>query len=33
MEVNHAVSKTAFVQEFELQPDVVGEGLLAASHD
>jgi hypothetical protein len=32
VEVNHAVAETAFVQQFELQADVVGHGLLAASH-
>src|SRR5688572_23059819 len=31
-EVNHAVAETAFVQQLELQADLVGEGLLAASH-
>ena len=32
VEVNHAVAETAFVQQFELQADVVGQGSLAASH-
>jgi len=32
MEVNHAVAETAFVQQFELQVDIVGEGLFATSH-
>src|SRR5215203_1640188 len=32
VEVNHAVAETAFVQQFELQADIVGEGLFAASH-
>ena len=34
MEVNHAAFETAFVQQFELQADIVGEGVCAASrHD
>src|SRR5215217_3127767 len=33
-EVNHPVAETAFVQQFELQADMVGERLVAASdHD
>ena len=32
VEVNHAVAETAFVQQLELQADVVGEGPVAASH-
>lgn len=32
-QVNHAGFETAFVQQFELQADIVGEELLAASHD
>src|SRR5215207_10418426 len=31
-EVDHAVAETAFVEEFKLQADIVGERLLAASH-
>jgi hypothetical protein len=31
-EVNHAVAETAFVQQFELQADIVGEELFATSH-
>ena len=30
MEVNHAAAETAFLQQFELQADMVGEGLFAA---
>jgi hypothetical protein len=29
VEVNHAVAERAFVEQFELQPDIVGEGLFA----
>src|SRR5215213_10435419 len=32
VEVNHAAFETAFVQQFESQADVVGQGPLAASH-
>src|SRR5215203_3674144 len=32
VEVKHAIDETAFVQQFELQADIVGEGLFAASH-
>ena len=32
MEVHHAVAETAFVQQFKLQADIVGERLFAASH-
>src|SRR6266545_7211980 len=32
VKMNHAVAETAFVQEFEPQADIVGEGLFAASH-
>src|SRR3712207_2172696 len=32
VEINHAVAETAFVEQFELQADIVGQGLLAASH-
>ena len=32
VEVNHAAAETTFVQQFELQADVVGQGSLAASH-
>src|SRR5439155_15221982 len=31
-EVNRAVAETAFVEELELQTDIVRKGLLAASH-
>jgi hypothetical protein len=31
-EVDHAIAETAFVQQFELQADAVGQGPLAASH-
>jgi hypothetical protein len=30
--VDHAAAETTFVQKFELQADVVGQGSLAASH-
>jgi hypothetical protein len=30
--VNHPVAEPAFVQQFELQADMVGERLVAASH-
>src|SRR6185437_12928730 len=33
MEVNHAVGKAALVEQFELQPDLVGEGWLSSSDD
>jgi len=33
VEVHHAVAETAFVQQFELQADIVGEGWLAAFHN
>src|SRR5215208_2148411 len=32
VEVDHAAAETAFVDQFELQADVVGEGPFAASH-
>ena len=32
VEVNHAAAETTFVQQFELQADVVGQRSLAASH-
>src|SRR4051794_5903884 len=32
VEVNHAVAEAALVEELELQADMVGEGLFAASH-
>jgi FAD binding domain/Aromatic-ring hydroxylase, C-terminal len=31
-EVDHAVAETAFVQQFELQPDIVGQGPISTSH-
>src|SRR5829696_4612952 len=31
-EIDHAVAETALVQQLQLQADIVGEGLLAASH-
>jgi hypothetical protein len=31
-QVNHAVAEAAFVQQIELQADIIGEGLFAASH-
>src|SRR5215208_1524922 len=32
VEVNHAAVETTFVQQVELQADIVGQGSLAASH-
>jgi hypothetical protein len=30
--MNHAVGETAFVQQFEVEADLVGESLVASSH-
>src|SRR3989440_7808084 len=32
VEVHHAVAEAAFVQQFEVEANMVGEGLFAASH-
>jgi hypothetical protein len=33
MKVDHPVAEAAFAQQVELQAEIVGQGLLAASHD